>query len=127
MKNDDGGISTPSWNKLECDMHIETYPASKERGSNYGDDSYEVLRSNNVEWKTASDADFDDMVIVGNFGNGNAFNENQVKLRFPYVCRAESRHVRDPPHGAPCSISSFAIKALFLFLPPVVTKTNFIS
>ena len=123
MRGDNGGISWDNWNVLECDMQIENYPGFPSISTSaLGSQSYEVLRSSNTEWKRASQADFDKMVIVGNFNNGESFDPEQVYG----LCRLSSC---TKSNGTPCSSSAtnqntklFAENAQFH--PGVVTRSN---
>ena len=79
---DNGSLSTPAWNQLECDFQIKNYPTTGNpifsTSISHGSGSYEVL-TGNARWIKASQLDeaFERLIIVGNFNEGFMYEAGQ--------------------------------------------------
>ncbi|CAG5102642.1 Oidioi.mRNA.OKI2018_I69.chr1.g397.t1.cds [Oikopleura dioica] len=69
---DDGSLSTPAWNQLECDFEINKYPTTNDpissTSSSHGSDSYEASELNE---------EYERLIIVGNYNQGFMYEEGQ--------------------------------------------------
>ena len=79
---DNGSLSTPAWNQLECDFQIKNYPTTgipiTSTSISHGSPDYEVLTGNS-RWIKASqlNEEFDRLIIVGKFNEGYMYEEGQ--------------------------------------------------